>query len=109
MMSPEAEQLYQKMREDESMSIDTMALCELCGEALPYGEHMFKYHGHSGPCPKPPKQEPAAKQKPSRAARIAEVRAFYNDMIQLQQSTDIVSINKVLDALDNALEVLDAS
>ena len=25
--------------------------CELCGEQMPVGEEMFKYHGHSGPCP----------------------------------------------------------
>jgi hypothetical protein len=28
--------------------------CELCGEPMPEGEEMFKYHGYSGPCPKPP-------------------------------------------------------
>lgn len=28
--------------------------CELCGEPMPSGEGMFKYHGYSGPCPKPP-------------------------------------------------------
>lgn len=27
--------------------------CELCGEPMPPGEDMFKYHGYSGPCPKP--------------------------------------------------------
>lgn len=31
-----------------------MPNCELCGEPMPAGEEMFKYHGHSGPCPKPP-------------------------------------------------------
>jgi hypothetical protein len=30
------------------------AVCELCGEPMPDGEEMFKYHGYSGPCPKPP-------------------------------------------------------
>ena len=30
------------------------AKCELCGEPMPPGEEMFKYHGYSGPCPKPP-------------------------------------------------------
>lgn len=30
------------------------AVCEICGEPLPPGEEMFKYHGYSGPCPKPP-------------------------------------------------------
>ena len=28
--------------------------CELCGEPMPDGEGMFKYHGYSGDCPKPP-------------------------------------------------------
>ncbi|MCV5968908.1 hypothetical protein, partial [Lactococcus petauri] len=27
--------------------------CELCGEPMPPGEEVFKYHGYSGPCPKP--------------------------------------------------------
>lgn len=29
-------------------------VCELCGEPMPPGEEMFKFHGYSGPCPKPP-------------------------------------------------------
>lgn len=28
--------------------------CTLCGEPMPAGEQMFKFHGYSGPCPKPP-------------------------------------------------------
>lgn len=28
--------------------------CALCGEPMPEGETMFKFHGYSGPCPKPP-------------------------------------------------------
>lgn len=31
-----------------------MSKCELCGEPMPAGEEMFKYHGYSGDCPKPP-------------------------------------------------------
>lgn len=31
-----------------------MSRCELCGEPMPLGEEMFKFHGYSGPCPKPP-------------------------------------------------------
>lgn len=27
--------------------------CELCGQTMPAGEEMFRYHGFSGPCPKP--------------------------------------------------------
>lgn len=32
--------------------------CQLCGEPMPPGEEMFFYHGHSGPCPKPPLPRP---------------------------------------------------
>lgn len=28
-----------------------VATCELCLKPMPEGESMFKYHGHSGPCP----------------------------------------------------------
>lgn len=28
--------------------------CTICGEPVPEGETMFKFHGYSGPCPKPP-------------------------------------------------------
>ena len=38
--------------------------CELCGEPMPPGEQMFKFHGYSGPCPKPPLQVPAHPIKP---------------------------------------------
>ena len=31
--------------------------CELCGEPMPPGETMFKFHGYSGPCPKPPLEQ----------------------------------------------------
>lgn len=29
-------------------------LCAICGEPMPDGEEMFKFHGYSGDCPKPP-------------------------------------------------------
>lgn len=29
-------------------------ICEICGEPMPPGEEMFKYHGYSSNCPKPP-------------------------------------------------------
>ncbi len=35
--------------------------CGICGEPMPDGEQMFKYHGRSGPCPAPPLPRP---QKP---------------------------------------------
>lgn len=41
----------------------TTPVCELCGDPMPAGEEMFKFHGYSGPCPKPrlpvaPKPDP---------------------------------------------------
>ena len=35
-----------------------MSNCIICGEPMPSGEEMFKYHGYSGPCPKPPLLQP---------------------------------------------------
>ena len=34
------------------------AKCEICGEPMPQGEEMFKFHGYSGPCQKPPLLQP---------------------------------------------------
>ena len=40
---------------------DEIARCALCGEPMMEGETMFKYHGYSGPCPKPPLPKPVLK------------------------------------------------
>ncbi len=32
--------------------------CTICGEPMPEGEAMFKFHGYSGPCPKPARFSP---------------------------------------------------
>ena len=40
-------------QESETMN-EHESKCELCGEPMPQGEEMFKLHGYSGPCPKPP-------------------------------------------------------
>ena len=32
--------------------------CIICGEYMPLGEQTFKFHGYSGPCPKPPLLKP---------------------------------------------------
>ena len=34
-----------------------MSNCEICGEPMPAGEEMFKFHGYSCDCPKPPLQK----------------------------------------------------
>jgi hypothetical protein len=36
------------------MTESTASKCELCGEPMPPGEEMFKFHGYSSQCPKPP-------------------------------------------------------
>ena len=33
---------------------EDVARCQICGEPMPPGEEMFKFHGYSGNCPKPP-------------------------------------------------------
>jgi hypothetical protein len=39
---------------EDRVDHNDVARCELCGEAMPPGEEMFKFHGYSGDCPKPP-------------------------------------------------------
>lgn len=34
------------------------SLCTVCGEPMPEGEEMFKFHGYSCDCPKPPLPRP---------------------------------------------------
>jgi len=34
------------------------AKCQICGEPMPAGEEIFKFHGYSGNCPKPPLPRP---------------------------------------------------
>ena len=39
------------------------AKCAICGEPMPIGEEMFKFHGYSGDCQKPPVPKKPVKQK----------------------------------------------
>jgi hypothetical protein len=50
------------------------ARCELCGEPMPVGEEMFKFHGYSGSCPKPPLQKTRPKSSWELRAEAAEAR-----------------------------------
>lgn len=52
------------------------AVCQLCGEPMPEGEDMFKYHGYSGTCPKPPKPKEVSKVEPSQKAIEAAEKAY---------------------------------
>jgi hypothetical protein len=40
-----------------------MSNCQICGEPMPAGEQMFKFHGLSGPCPKPPLPKPTPEDR----------------------------------------------
>lgn len=40
-----------------------LATCGLCGLPMPPGEEVFKYHGHSGPCPIRPATEAGQKRE----------------------------------------------
>ena len=35
------------------MTFSDNTKCSICGQPMPTGEGMFKFHGHSGPCPEP--------------------------------------------------------
>lgn len=47
-------------KRQEQKTMNERPNCDLCGEPMPEGEEMFKFHGHSGPCPKPPLSKSAA-------------------------------------------------
>ena len=47
-----------------------IAKCAVCGEPMPPGEQMFKFHGYSGPCPKPA-QTPSTARGDLKAAATA--------------------------------------
>ena len=52
--------------------------CEICGEPMPAGEEMFKFHGYSGNCPKPPlpkSVKPTYEQLESDNAKLREENA----------------------------------
>ena len=56
------------------------AVCQLCGEPMPQGEEMFKYHGYSGPCPVSPKTPPyiarMLEEKEQLMGRIVKLQEF---------------------------------
>ncbi len=81
-----------------------MKNCQLCGEPMPENEQMFKFHGYSGPCPKPPlpRKQSDLEAALSRIAELEEVERelmkIINDEIDYQRHTLIV-YNKHTDEL----------
>lgn len=53
-----------------------MSNCTRCGEPMPMGEEMFKFHGYSGPCPAPP--------LPSQEKKIAEAHRTVVPIVTMQ-------------------------
>lgn len=54
--------------------MSNVSLCSICGEPMPVGEEMFKFHGYSGPCPKPPKIQRAEASEARATALEEEVK-----------------------------------
>lgn len=74
-----------------------MTNCELCGEPMPPNEQMFKYHGYSGGCPKPPitsrpSPAPVQARTPERMFDNAETEVAYLKKIRDQQDAEIARL-----------------
>ncbi len=68
--------------------MDDISRCGLCGEPMPEGETMFKYHGFSGPCPAPPLPRPRQPEE-LLAARIAALEVAE---AALQAGRDVMAV-----------------
>ncbi len=76
-------------------------LCELCGNPMPPGEEMFKFHGYSGPCPE---TTPAALARRAEDERIAanmkinaEVQeACYNPAVQIRFRAGFLACREIM-------------
>lgn len=72
--------------------MEKVVRCEVCGEPLPEHESMFKYHGFSGPCPRPPlSKQPTVEEVTmiAQAKRVAELEAILERM-RAWDTTDTV-------------------
>lgn len=58
------------------------AVCSICGEPMPKGEEMFKIHGYSCACPKPPLKESDAKE---------ELKEKIREMLHIPQNAELMS------------------
>lgn len=73
----------------------TEARCERCGEPMPDGEDMFKFHGYSGGCPKPPLPRPAS----DREAIYKRAWDAYVDSSMPSGTSTFDCIKRVVDAV----------
>jgi hypothetical protein len=58
---------------------DETPKCELCGEPMPAGEEMFKIHGYSCDCPKPPLPKEPQIDYRDLARRLADICKAYRE------------------------------
>ena len=77
------------------------AKCEICGEPMPQGEEMFKFHGYSGPCPKPPLP---IEKKPDPIAACKAMAAALCGFTAQEIKARVAEINDA--AFDEAQELL---
>lgn len=64
---------------------DEIARCSLCGEPMPAGEEMFKFHGYSGDCPKPHLTD-------TPAIRAARLRDAAPDMLAALKAAEALAV-----------------
>ena len=67
-------------------------LCEICGEPMPAGEEMFKFHGYSGDCPKPPLSRPMKPTYEQLEAELAALKEALNAEYQRGRRAGITSV-----------------
>jgi hypothetical protein len=63
-----------------------IAKCSLCGEPMPAGEEMFKYHGYSGSCPKPVRKN---EYEPWKALGLTETEYFKMRYLEAIRQRDV--------------------
>lgn len=69
-----------------------MGNCALCGEPMPAGEEMFKFHGYSGPCPKPPLPKPESLADKLQRLCCAETESAFFDCVTDNIGTIIAAL-----------------
>lgn len=91
--------------------------CELCGEPMPEGEGMFKYHGYSGPCQKKPMLQPHELRVVIEKKDLDEKRQKLTDFMRddvysklgaVDQGllmVQLVAMNNYSDALERRIEL----
>lgn len=71
---------------------DEIVKCEICGEPLPSGEEMFKFHGYSGPCPKPPLETKSEQPEIDPASPHAKISSALDRMRSEPKKTRELSL-----------------